>query len=118
MPGIGTDIEEIARFDKLDRVEHKRFLERIYSEDELAYCYSRHSPAQHLAARFCAKESVIKALSILGISGVSYADIRVERDGSAPTVRIAKGSPAAHCKVALTMSHGGGLALAFALAST
>lgn len=117
MHGIGADIEQVSRFEKLDLVEHSGFLKRIYTDAELSYCYGKSSPAQYLAARFCAKESVVKALGGLGISGVSYADICIEREGGAPEVTIAKGSPAENCKVALSMSHAGGLALAFAYAT-
>ena len=116
MPGIGADIEEIRRFEKLDMVEHSGFLKRIYTDAELSYCYSRSSPAQHLAVRFCAKESVVKALGGLGISGVSYSDIQIARQNGAPEVHIAKGSPAENCKIVLSMSHAGGVAMAFAFA--
>ena len=118
MTGIGTDIEDIARFEELDRETHRRFLQKIYTDEELSYCFSKRSPAQHLAVRFCAKESVVKALSSLGFRNILYPEIRIRQTDSAPGVDIAKGSTAAECTVALTMSHAGGLALAFALATT
>jgi holo-[acyl-carrier protein] synthase len=57
---IGADIEEVKRFQKY--VKNKERLERLFSEDEISYCLSKKNPAQNLAARFCAKEAVWKAL--------------------------------------------------------
>ena len=61
--GIGTDIESVDRFKKLDRSEHRIFLERVFTREEIDYSYSKDSPAAHLAARFAAKEAAVKALS-------------------------------------------------------
>ena len=57
---IGIDIENIDRFEK--RLNDNSFLESIFTEKELTYCFSKAHPAQHLAARFCAKEACFKAL--------------------------------------------------------
>ena len=111
--GIGADIEEIGRFEDLDRVKNRRFLTRIYTHRELSYCFAKRKPAQHLAARFCAKESVIKALSRLGIRGISYRDIRVRSTAGAPSVALA--GVRAKFDISLTMAHAGGFALAAAL---
>lgn len=58
---IGVDIEEVKRFEKY--VKDKDYLERVFSGDEISYCMPKKRPAQHLAARFAAKEAVWKALS-------------------------------------------------------
>jgi holo-[acyl-carrier protein] synthase len=63
---IGIDIEEIKRFE--NKLEDKTFLNRVFSEKELEYCFSKNFPAQHLCARFCAKEALIKALSDKSLS--------------------------------------------------
>ena len=60
-PGVGIDLIEI------ERVEHAlerrpRLAERLFTEGELAYARDRARPGRHLAARFAAKEAVIKAL--------------------------------------------------------
>lgn len=60
---IGIDIEDISRFEGKTLEDDKFFLKRIFSEKELEYCFSNSNPAQHLCARFCAKEALIKALS-------------------------------------------------------
>ncbi|MFN3967013.1 MAG: holo-ACP synthase, partial [Endomicrobiia bacterium] len=58
---IGIDIVEVKRIAQL--IKNKRFLKRIFSEDEIKYCSSRKNSSQHFAVRFAAKEAVWKALS-------------------------------------------------------
>ncbi|MCL2485374.1 MAG: holo-ACP synthase [Endomicrobia bacterium] len=58
---IGVDIEEVKRFEKY--VKDKIYLERVFADEEISYCMPKKRPAQHLAARFAAKEAVWKALS-------------------------------------------------------
>ena len=77
--GLGldaTDIERIA--DTLERYGD-RFLHRIFTEGEVAYCTRRRVPAIHLAARFASKEAAMKALG-LGWRGLAFRDIEVGRD--------------------------------------
>ncbi|MDR2426425.1 MAG: holo-ACP synthase [Endomicrobium sp.] len=57
---IGADIEEIKRFQKY--VKDKERLEKLFSEDEISFCLSKKNPAQHLAARFAAKEAIWKSI--------------------------------------------------------
>ena len=59
--GVGVDVVEIARFDEL---LHRRpaLAARLFTAAEIEYAAGRPRPAQHLAARFCAKEAVVKAL--------------------------------------------------------
>lgn len=86
--GLGMDLIEIARIERaLDR--HPRMADRLFTGSEIAYAESHGRPARHLAARFAAKEAVVKALN-LG-SGVSFKDIEVisgEGDDPAPKVRL------------------------------
>ena len=58
---IGTDIIEIERVDRLLK-KYPHFRSRIFSAREISYCEQKKYPAQHYAARFAAKESIIKAL--------------------------------------------------------
>ena len=61
----GTDIIEIERIKKSIEETEGRFLERVYTEKEIAYCESKKSQKyQHYAARFAAKEAVFKAISV------------------------------------------------------
>lgn len=61
--GLGTDIEECNRFQKYDVNNDKKFLERVFTNQEIEYCYKSTNFHHHLAARFCAKEACIKALN-------------------------------------------------------
>ena len=63
--GIGVDIEKIARFRNLRRESDGAFLNRIFTPNELDYCFSKTAPGPHLAARFSGKEAILKALSYL-----------------------------------------------------
>lgn len=82
--GIGIDIVEIHRIEKSIRTYGKQFLERIFTDCEIAYCTSKQSSYGHFAARFAAKEAVAKALAT-GWSGVfRWRDVEVN---NAPTGR-------------------------------
>ena len=71
--GIGIDLLEIERLERaLER--RPRLAERLFTERERAYAAARARPAQHLAARFCAKEAVAKALRL---EAWSWQDIEV-----------------------------------------
>jgi holo-[acyl-carrier protein] synthase len=87
--GLGTDLIEIARIaQSFDRFG-ERFLQRIYTPAEIAYCLGKRSSAESLAARFAAKEAAAKALGT-GISrGVGWLDLEVVRQPSGkPTMRL------------------------------
>ena len=82
---VGVDIIEISRISATVERWGDRFLGRIYTRGELDYCRGR--PPQ-LAARFAAKEAVMKALGT-GVRGVGWRDIEVVRQrGRAPMVRL------------------------------
>lgn len=85
MKAIGVDIIEIERVaDSIDRFGD-RFLERIYTGPELAYCNGR---VESLAARWAAKEAVAKALGT-GIGQVGWQEIEVISDHNCcPTIRL------------------------------
>jgi holo-[acyl-carrier protein] synthase len=59
--GSGIDIVEIKKLEKAVKRWGDTFLNRIYTEQELAYARSKRFPLQHLAARFAAKEAIFKA---------------------------------------------------------
>lgn len=77
--GLGTDLIEIARIERSVERFGERFLERVYTPGEIAYCYAKKSFAESLAARFAAKEAGAKALGT-GISrGVTWKEFEVRR---------------------------------------
>ena len=66
--GIGIDTVETSRIDRAVKRWGNRFLKRVFSESEIAYCNKKNSEASHLAARFAAKEACLKSLG-LGLDG-------------------------------------------------
>ena len=112
---IGTDIEEISRFNDKIPGRDEKFFEKIFSSKEIEYCFSKGVPYQHLCARYCAKEAVVKALTGLGISDVYYSDIEITNlDNGFPIAKIQK-YPDLDIKV--TLSHCKTYATATALVS-
>lgn len=116
--GSGIDLVEIARIQQSVDRYGQRFLNRIYTAAEQAYCLRKRKAAESLAARFAAKEAGAKALGT-GISrGVSWLEIEVVRErGGRPALRftgragqIADHLGAAHA--ALSITHTAELAMA------
>ncbi|MFZ2756804.1 MAG: 4'-phosphopantetheinyl transferase superfamily protein, partial [Atopobiaceae bacterium] len=60
LAGVGVDIVEIARMDAILR-RTPRFRARVFTPEERSYCDARSRPAAHYAARFAAREAVLKA---------------------------------------------------------
>ena len=88
MAGVGIDLLDIERLERaLER--RPRLAERLFTDDERAYAAGRARPVMHLAARFCAKEAVAKAL---GLTGWSFRDVEVVATGAAPEPASASGS--------------------------
>jgi len=66
---VGTDIIEVARIEKLIKEKGDKFLNKIYTQDEIKYCESKGpNKYQHYAGRFAAKEAVFKVLNVKTIS--------------------------------------------------
>ena len=87
--GTGIDLVEIGRIQhSMDRYG-SRFLNRVYTAEEQAYCLRKRNAAESFAARFAAKEAGAKALGT-GISfGVNWLEIEVVRaPGGRPTLRF------------------------------
>ncbi|HYZ70550.1 MAG TPA: holo-ACP synthase [Thermoleophilaceae bacterium] len=82
--GIGIDLLEVDRFERA-LARRPRLAERLFSEHERAYSEARPRPARHLAARFCAKEAVAKAL---GERVWSFSDVEVVSGGGPPRVSL------------------------------
>jgi holo-[acyl-carrier protein] synthase len=108
---IGVDIVEIHRIAK--QAKNPRFLKRVYTSGEVAYCRARKNSAQHFAVRFAAKEAVWKAV---GHPRLLHRDIQV-RNRADGKPEIIFPSPFRHLtkKVAISLSHGRDYAVAMAL---
>ncbi len=119
--GSGIDMVEIERIQQSVHRFGERFLNRVYTPAEQAYCLRRRKAAESLAARFAAKEAGAKALGT-GISrGVYWHEIEVVREpGGRPSLcfsgraaEIARHLGVAHA--ALSLTHTGSLAMASVL---
>jgi holo-[acyl-carrier protein] synthase len=81
---VGVDLLEIERLERaLER--RPRLAERLFTDAERAYAAGRVRPGQHLAARFCAKEAVAKAL---GLEAWNFRDVEVTSAGGPPVVAL------------------------------
>ena len=104
---VGVDIIEIPRVERVYARYGERFLRRIYTEREIAYCRGR---APQLASRFAAKEATMKALGT-GVRGVRWRDVEVVRGrGQAPRIELhgtarARADRLGMTDVALSLSH-------------
>ena len=118
---IGIDIVDVPRFRDL-LARRPLITERLFTPGERAYAESRADPAERLAARFAAKEAVMKALGA-GFGDVAFRDMEVVRDpGGKPGVRLS-GRAAARAERAgvtgwhLSLSHTATSAVAVAVAT-
>ena len=111
----GVDIIEISRVKGVLERYAQRFLERVYTAGEIAYCRGR---APNLAARFAAKEATMKALGT-GVRGVGWKDIEIVRhESGAPSVLLhGRGKRRAQRlgvrDISLSLSHSRNYAVAF-----
>lgn len=117
--GTGIDVCEIGRLQQAVERYGDRFLQRIFTTAELAYCQGKQRTAvESLAARFAAKEAAAKALGTGIANGIGWQDIEVTRqpDGSPALLLHGRaGERAAALRVAaahLSLSHGRAVAIA------
>lgn len=78
MISIGTDIIECVRIAQMIEKHGELFLQRVYTQREIAYCSSRRSANQHYAGRWAAKEATLKALGTGWAKGIQWTDIEVQ----------------------------------------
>jgi holo-[acyl-carrier protein] synthase len=87
--GMGIDMEEVERVKRAIERQGQRFLKRIYTEGERAYCEQFKDKYERYAGRFAAKEAAMKALGTGWSQGVRWADIEVVRHrGGRPTLEL------------------------------
>ena len=90
--GLGFDTTDIPRVaDVLSRYGD-RFLRRIFTDGEIAYCMRRRNAVPHLAGRFASKEAAMKALGTGHSQGVLWKDIEVVRVSGPPQLRLHGGA--------------------------
>jgi holo-[acyl-carrier protein] synthase len=90
--GIGLDATDIPRIAGMVERYGERFLHRVFTTGEIAYCTKRRNPAPHLAGRFAVKEAAMKALGTGHSRGVLWKDIEVVREGGPPRLLLHGGA--------------------------
>lgn len=108
---VGADIVDIARFRQRTFKRNTAFYENVFSKGEIAYCLSTPDPPAHFAARFAAKEAIIKAVPALKNSGM--AAIEICRGTASVSVKVGRKGVCAK-DISVSLSHVGEYALACA----
>ncbi len=109
---IGTDCEEISRFNKI--VKNKSLLKKIFTKNEIDYCMGRANPQQHFAVRFAGKEAVIKAINT-SEKKISINQVEIlNNKAGAPVVNLLDMDPGLY-DIKLSLSHCKDIAVAFAI---
>jgi holo-[acyl-carrier protein] synthase len=115
--GLGIDATEIARVAATIDRYGDRFLTKVFTTGEIAYCRARRNAASSFAARFAAKEAAMKALGTGFSHGVFWTGIEVVRRGGPPQLRFHDGAAARFAAMGatgslLTLTHSKELAIA------
>ena len=115
--GLGLDATDIPRIAATIERYGDRFLHRIFTDGEVAYCTRRRVPAINFSGRFAAKEATMKALGTGRSHGVLWRDIEVVRRGGPPQLRLHGGAARRFESMGgrstlLTITHSDALALA------
>ena len=115
--GLGFDATDIPRVREVFQQYGERFIRRILTEEEIAYCTRRRDPVPHIAGRFAAKEATMKALGTGHSHGVLWKDIEVVRHGGPPKLLLHGGAERRAASMGvqsslLTITHSEALAMA------
>lgn len=90
--GSGIDIVEVKRIKSSVKKWGRRFLDKIYTKRELAYCKAKGAPEQHLAARFAAKEAVYKAFGGDKEISIVWTDVEILNEKNGKPKVLLKGN--------------------------
>ncbi len=115
--GLGIDATDIPRIAATLERYGERFITRIFTDGEIAYCRRRRQPAIHFAGRFAAKEAAMKALGTGHSQNVLWRDVEVVRHGGPPQLQFHGGAARRFAAIGaqsslLTITHSETLALA------
>src|SRR5260370_519465 len=120
--GIGTEIVECLRVGRMIEQHGEVFLARVYTDREVRFCQARRRAIEHFAARWAAKEAILKALGTPWRRGIEWTDIEIEPDSAgSPQVLLGGATKelATNLRVAnllLSMAHCRAYATAYAVA--
>ena len=118
LEGLGIDMVEVGRIKNALNRWGKRFLHRVFTSEERNYCKRKAHPEHSLAARFAAKEAIMKAIGTGLSDGISWTDVEVVNDKSGkPEVRLGEKITRriGNKKILLSISHTKEFAIAFAI---
>ena len=116
--GVGIDIESIERFRKINIAEHRLFLDKIFTKNEMKLCFSKKKPASCLAVRYAGKEAITKALFSIGKEKLDYKMLEIlDDENNMPNVKVVKVNSVEFCnlQVSISLSHSRDKAIAFAV---
>jgi len=119
--GIGVDIVHLPRLRAAIERWQDRFLERVFTQGEIAYCRRHRDPVPHFGARFAAKEAALKALGTGLRLGVRWRELEVRRErGQAPVLVLSGrcreiGRALGGDRMLLALTHDGDYAMAQAM---
>jgi holo-[acyl-carrier protein] synthase len=87
--GMGIDVAEVKRIQAVIEAQAERFLRRVYTPEEVAYCEQFKNKFERYAGRFAAKEAAMKALGTGWSRGVRWVDVEIVRQrGGRPTIAL------------------------------
>jgi holo-[acyl-carrier protein] synthase len=120
--GIGTDIVECLRIGRMIEQHGELFLRRVYTDREIRYCQTRQRATEHFAARWAAKEAILKCLGTGWRRGLNWTDmeVRIEAGGKPQVLLCGGAKELAQVQrvgdILLSLSHCRAYATAYALA--
>jgi holo-[acyl-carrier protein] synthase len=118
--GVGVDLTPIGRIERAIAAHEGRFEARVFTDGERAFCRAKAHAGQHFAARFAAKEALLKALGVP--EGLSWHELEVVSDGKGAPSFVLRGKAAAAAaragvrKLHLSLTHADDSAMAFVVA--
>ena len=87
--GLGTDIVNIKRLEKILKKKNNGFKTRVFSKNEIMYCEKKNNPFPFYAKRYAAKEALSKALGTGIRKGVNFKDIEVSNNlNGKPSIKL------------------------------
>ena len=114
--GIGVDIEDINRFENIKKANLSKFINKIFTNDEIEYCFSKKNPYPSLTAHFCGKEAVVKAFSHQNIKILLNQIEILNKPNGIPFVKILN-KKLNEFNIQISLSHSKEIAIAFAIVS-
>jgi len=116
--GVGVDVFAVRRMARELEQDGPGFVAGVFTPGEIADCSATRDPAQHYAARFAAKEAVVKAISSAAVTGTHWREIEVRADGDGRPAVVLHGAIKAAAeglsagRIHLSLSHTREFALA------